>query len=86
MDDIAKTLHAMVARPVADKTGLTGVFDVDLRWSRYDLSGDTGTSDSSNDSPSIFAALQEQLGLKLIPQRDKFDVLVIDDVTRLTAN
>jgi uncharacterized protein (TIGR03435 family) len=86
MEDIAKTLHAMVARPVGDRTGLTGVFDVDLRWSRYDLSGGAETSDTPNDSPSIFAALQEQLGLKLAPQRDKFDVLVVDDVTRPTAN
>ena len=86
MDDIAKTLHSMVSRPVADRTGLTGVFDVDLRWSRYDLTADAGTSDSANNSPSIFAALQEQLGLKLVPQREKFDVLVLDDVTRPTAN
>jgi uncharacterized protein (TIGR03435 family) len=86
MEDIAKTLHAMVARPVADRTGLTGVYDVDLKWSRHDLSADAGTSDSPNDSPSIFAALQEQLGLKLVPRRDKFDVLVLDDVTRPTAN
>jgi bla regulator protein blaR1 len=86
MEEIAKTLHAMVARPVADRTGLTGVFDVDLRWSRYDLSADAAASDSPNDSPSIFAALQEQLGLKLVPQRDNFDVLVLDDVTRPAAN
>lgn len=86
MEDIAKILHAMVARPVADRTGLTGVFDVDLRWTRYDLSADAVASDSPNDSPSIFAALQEQLGLKLVPRRDKFDVLVLDDVARPTAN
>lgn len=86
MEEIAKTLHAMVARPVADRTGLTGVFDVDLRWSRYDLSADSATSDAPNDSPSIFAALQDQLGLKLVPQRDNFDVLVLDSITRPTTN
>lgn len=86
MEEIAKTLHAMVARPVADKTGLTGVFDVDLRWARYDLSAAPAPSDSPNDTPSIFAALQEQLGLKLVPQRDNFDVLVLDGVARPATN
>jgi uncharacterized protein (TIGR03435 family) len=80
MEDIASTLHAMVARPVTDRTDMKGVFDVDLRWSRFDLNAESGSGASPNEGPSIFTAVQEQLGLKLVPRREKFEVFVIDDV------
>jgi uncharacterized protein (TIGR03435 family) len=70
--DFAQTLSAIVTRIVIDKTGLAGAFDIDLTWSR-DQATDTS-------QPSIFTALQEQLGLKLEPSRGPVEVLVIDRV------
>jgi uncharacterized protein (TIGR03435 family) len=63
---------------VVDRTGLTGVFDFDLTWA----------ADAAPDSvdPSIFTALQEQLGLKLESTRGPIDVLVIDHVVPLIPN
>jgi uncharacterized protein (TIGR03435 family) len=85
MEDLAGTLQSMVARPVVDRTGLAGAFDIDLQWSPTDLNAD-GANASTNEGPSIFTAVEEQLGLKLVPQREKFDVLVIDRVKLPTAN
>jgi uncharacterized protein (TIGR03435 family) len=59
-------------RLVVDETQLTGLFDVDLAWS-------TETAGvAANDAPSIFTAVQEQLGLKLEPKRADVDVFVIE--------
>jgi uncharacterized protein (TIGR03435 family) len=58
-----------VDRVVIDRTGLSGVFDVDLTWA---------TDNTSVDAPFIFTAVQEQLGLKLEPTRAPIEVLVID--------
>jgi uncharacterized protein (TIGR03435 family) len=61
-----------VDRPVVDQTGLTGHYDYTLEWSNP-MAGDT--SDSA--APSIFKAMQEQLGLKLEPRRAPVEFLVI---------
>jgi uncharacterized protein (TIGR03435 family) len=67
-------LSNTVERVVVDRTGLKGSFDVDLEWS----------SDPTSDKPSIFTAVQEQLGLKLEFERNPVDVVVIDHVERPT--
>jgi len=66
---ITPALQSLTGRPVVDRTGLTGTFDIDLTWS---ATGDDGAS--------IFTALQEQLGLKLEPSKGQADVVVIDTV------
>jgi len=63
---------------VVDKTGLTGRYDWELRWSR-DPALDPG-------QPSLFTALQEQLGLRLEPDKAAIDVVVIDHVEKPTEN
>ena len=67
-----------VRRSVLDRTALTGRYDFDLQWTP-DTSVGSGTA---NDAPSIFAALQEQLGLKLETGRGPVDFLVIDSIER----
>ena len=71
---MARTFASLsgVGRIVVDNTGLTGAFDIDLDWAQ-DPSADAA-------GPSIFTALQEQLGLKLESSRGPVDVLVIDRV------
>ncbi len=65
---------------VVDKTGLTGIYDITLRWSPDDI----GSSDAS--LPSLFSAIHEQLGLKLEYNKNPIDVIVIDHIERPSAN
>jgi uncharacterized protein (TIGR03435 family) len=61
-------------RIVIDQTGLQGLFDIDLTW--------TAEAGTPADAPSIFTAVQEQLGLRLQPTRAPLQVFVIDDAQR----
>jgi uncharacterized protein (TIGR03435 family) len=71
-------------RPILDHTGLTGDYDWDLNWTPNDTSGTAEIPDSSG--PSIFTAIQEQLGLKLQPQTASAPVIVIDHVEKPSQN
>ena len=68
-------------RPVLDKTGLSGQFDVDLKWTPS-----LGADAPAGDTVSIFTAVQEQLGLKLENGTAPLDVLVIDRIERPSEN
>jgi uncharacterized protein (TIGR03435 family) len=72
IEPLAQRLSEIIGRVVLNRTGLTGRFDLDLSWAP-DQNPDTP-------GPSIFTALQEQLGLKLESTRGPVDVLVIDRV------
>lgn len=64
-------------RLVVDETGLTGKYDFELNWSPEN----PGAQDESDAAgPSLFAALQEQLGLKVEPRKAPVDCIVIDHV------
>lgn len=78
MQDLTGTLQSMLRRPVVDRTGLGGVYDIELQWAPTDLRAGDGAA--SSEGPSIFTALQEQLGLKLVSHGERFDVLVVDKV------
>jgi len=69
-----------VDRIVVDKTGLAGDYDVNLKWTPED---EQGTPDAG---PSLFTAIQEQLGLKLVPAKGPVDTFVVDHVERPSAN
>jgi len=70
-----------VDHPVIDKTGLAGKYDYELKWNlQYDASA------SDLEIPSIFAAVQEQLGLKLEPRKASIEVLVVDHAERPSPN
>jgi uncharacterized protein (TIGR03435 family) len=80
---------AVVQTVVVDRTGLDGRYEINLEWTPdrtpLPLNGDT-PAPPSPDKPSIFVALQEQLGLKLEPERGPVDVVVIDHVERPTED
>lgn len=78
MANLAGTLSSAVQRMVVDRTGLAGGFDFDLTFS-MDQSPDAS-------APSIFTAVQEQLGLKLDSVRIPTEVLVVDSVERPTPD
>jgi uncharacterized protein (TIGR03435 family) len=81
---IATILTSGAGRTVLDRTGLTGMYDLDLTWSANSLAvsttDDLQAAAPSADAPSIFTAVQEQLGLKLEQRREPRDVLVIDHI------
>jgi uncharacterized protein (TIGR03435 family) len=79
---LASILPTQVGRTVQDRTGLTGLFDFDLEFSAEGR-GLTATA-VGGDTPSIFTALQEQLGLRLESARAPLEVFVIDRVERPT--
>ena len=80
MQDLAASLQSMLGRPVLDSTGLAGSYDIDLQWAAMDLHADEPASTTSSEGPSLFTALPEQLGLKLVSHKEKFDVLVVDQI------
>lgn len=82
MQQLAGALSNQLRRPVVDKTGLTGTYDVHLRWTPDESQpGDTDSSD-----PSLFTAIEEQLGLKLESQKGPVETLVIDHAEKPSEN
>ena len=73
-------LESIVGRNVTDKTGLNGSYDIKLSWTPDDLSTSAEDSGITNRSPDIYVALQEQLGLKLVPTKGPIRRLVIDSI------
>ena len=97
MGDLCTQLALRLDRDVIDRTGIAGIFDIHLEASRGDLAlravaggpaGDPSTPPLGTDptGPSIFAALQQQLGLRLESAKGPVDVLVIDRIERPAAN
>ena len=82
LDSLAYSLSGRLSRTVVDKTGLKGKYDLTLTWSPDD--GSAAASDSS--APSLFTALQEQLGLRLQPAKGPVETLVVDHVEMPTEN
>jgi uncharacterized protein (TIGR03435 family) len=79
MTVLAQTLARVVEHPVIDQTGLGGVFSLKLQYTP-----DNAKSDGPDAAgPSIYAALQEQLGLKLQTQKLPVEVIVVDYVERV---
>jgi uncharacterized protein (TIGR03435 family) len=82
--NLVSPLTRIAGRIVEDKTGLTGNYDIDLHWAEDMNSGGGGSPDASG--PSIYTALQEQLGLKLESQKGPVQVLVLDHVEQPSEN
>jgi len=89
IERLIDVLSQRVGRRVVDKTNLTGPFDLDLQWTPDQIPGsDRGLPPPPIDpnGPALFTALQEQLGLKLDSQRGPVDMLVIDEVSKPSAD
>jgi uncharacterized protein (TIGR03435 family) len=71
---------ALAERPLLDMTGLKGPFDIQLEWT-IDNPAASGSSDADA-GPTIFSALQDQLGLKLEPRRSPAEAIVVDRVDK----
>jgi len=90
VSDVAEGLSATLGRLVVDKTRLTGNYDFDLRWTPDEsvLRGLKDPDEPPPDpiGPSIFTAVQEQLGLELKSAKGPMEILVIDRVEKPDAN
>jgi uncharacterized protein (TIGR03435 family) len=97
IDQLTRILSRTLGRTVTDKTGLAGKFDIQLQYTpdqaQLQLMAPPGglppgmpAPQFDPNGPSIFTALQEQLGLKLESQKGPVDILVIDHVERPSEN
>jgi uncharacterized protein (TIGR03435 family) len=77
---LAAQLTRVAGRTVTDETGLEGGFDFNLEWTPEETPTDLASA------PSLFTAIQEQLGLRLEARREKTEILVIDHVEKPDAN
>jgi uncharacterized protein (TIGR03435 family) len=91
--NLADMLQGQVGRVVIDKTGLNGVFDFNVKFtpegalSTAPVAGPGGPPPAADpEAPSLFTALQEQLGLKLESAKGSVEVLVIDSVSKPSEN
>jgi uncharacterized protein (TIGR03435 family) len=80
--------RSAVDRPVVDKTGLSGRYDFDLEWTpdETQFNGNVPKGNPEPPKPDLFAAIEQQLGLRLEATRGPIEALVIDRVERPTAN
>ena len=87
MAQLAYKLSRLLQRPVVNNTGLEGNYDFKLEWTP-----DTGASVPDSQpveipvGPSVFSALQQQLGLRLEGTKGPVDILVIDHVDKPSEN
>ncbi len=92
LSQLTLPLSQFAQRMVVDRTGLTGNFDIDLKWTPDALPqgppppGAPPLPSIDSNGPSLFTAVQEQLGLKLESERAPVEVLVIDHVERPTPD
>jgi uncharacterized protein (TIGR03435 family) len=85
LGNLVPPLTHELGRIVQDKTGLTGKYDIELRWTTDDAAPDSRSA-SDSPGPSLFTAMQEQLGLKLESQKAPVEVLLIDHVGQPPPN
>lgn len=82
---LAEELAKEVGRPVIDKTGIMGRYNLKIRWTP-DVDAASAGSSAPDAPPFIFTALEEQLGLKLRPGKGPVEVLVVDRVEMPSNN
>jgi uncharacterized protein (TIGR03435 family) len=91
MERLAAVLQvAVLDRPVVDQTGLTGIYDFDLKWLpdefQFDGQGGKGMWRGDPNDPDIFSAIEQQLGLRLESRKIAMEVLVIDHAEKPGQN
>ena len=93
MAKLAVALVTTLERPVVDRTGVEGVFDFNLNWTTEESARPPSiepeqrraAAAGSTEGPSIFTALQQQLGLRLQPEKLTVEMLLVDRCDRVPA-
>ena len=73
-------------RAIVNGTGLTGRYDFTLKWSSDQLTAASAAQDAGDDAPPLLTAVQQQLGLKLVPTKAPVEVIVVDHIEQPTPN
>ncbi len=84
VQDITGTLRSAAGRTVLDETGFTERYDFELHWSPDEVPASYRRE--RNEGPPLFTAVQQQLGLKLVPAKRPIEFLVVDRVQQPTQN
>jgi uncharacterized protein (TIGR03435 family) len=84
MRSLVRFLSSQTHMPVVDETGLKGNYNFSMKWQRDDQGTDAGLHDQG--LPTLYAALPEQLGLKLESGKGPVDVLVVDNIDQPSGN
>jgi uncharacterized protein (TIGR03435 family) len=83
MEQLASYLTTRMDHPVLDMTGIKGLFDITLDWTRDEGLRAPGSEPAEVAGPSLFTALQERLGLKMEARKGPVTILVIDHAERV---
>ena len=82
----SEVLSGQLNHTVIDKTGLTGDYDLKLKWTPDEDSNKAADNGTGDRSPDLLTALQEQLGLKLVPAKGPVTTLVVDHAEQPSPN
>jgi uncharacterized protein (TIGR03435 family) len=83
---LSEVLSGQLNHTVIDKTGLTGDYDLKLKWTPDEDSNNTAENGAADRPPDLFTALQEQLGLKLDSAKGPVTTLVVDHAEQPSPN
>jgi uncharacterized protein (TIGR03435 family) len=78
---LADSLSGILDRPVVDQSGLDGFWEIDLQW----LLDSSAAPPEDIALPSIFTAVEEQLGLKLVPTRGPVSMMIVDHAEKMPS-
>jgi uncharacterized protein (TIGR03435 family) len=78
MSEVAYRLQPAAGRAIVNRSGMTGLYDVEYTYSSGSIAGGGAADAEVPDAPDLFTAIREQLGLKLESRREAIDVLVIE--------
>jgi uncharacterized protein (TIGR03435 family) len=84
LDGFARQIEGRAGGPIINRIGLEGFYDLTLQFAVRNLNADPTAP--PDDAPSIFTALQEQLGLKLVPEKTMVKIFVIDHIEKPEPN
>jgi uncharacterized protein (TIGR03435 family) len=88
---MTQLLSGALGRPVVDRTGLNGIYDIQLHWDDAPIPGGgviglDALAAPDTDRGSIFTAIEQQLGLRLVSERAPVEILVIDQIKKASEN
>jgi len=95
MSDLAMALTGPAGHKVIDRTGISGKYDVKLEWTpNLNASAPNGAEPPREgdrpapqaDGPGLFAAIEDQLGLRLVPEKGTVEVFIVDHLERPNLN
>ena len=86
MDRLQTLLRSPAGRIVIDKTNLSGLYDFRIQFAQQPFAATPGDAVGNPSAPSLFIAVEQELGLKLVSAKGPVEVLIIDHAEKPDAN